>query len=121
MAHSLIERRVVERRQDDILHRASRRDAGNERTHQKPRQRGVAVGEMIDVWLAATTGRWQPQAREARITHVAQVRRRHGVAAKPEEPMGAALEAVGNLLAAAADPDQVVAIARALEKFELFF
>ena len=33
--------------------------------------------------------------------------------------MGAALEAVGDLLAAAADPDQVVAIAGVFEKLEL--
>ena len=51
MARGLIERPIVERRQHDILHRASRRGAGNERAHQQPRQRGVAVGEMIDVGL----------------------------------------------------------------------
>src|SRR6266545_657027 len=74
---------------------------------------------MIDVGLAATTRRWQPEARKARIAHVAQIGRRHGVRAEAEEAVGAALEAVGDLLAAAANFDQVVAIARALEQLEL--
>ena len=53
VVRSQIEQIVIERRQHDVLHRAPGRDAGNKRAHQKPRERGVAVGKMIDVGLAA--------------------------------------------------------------------
>src|SRR5262249_48618615 len=82
--------------------------------------RGVAVGEMIDVRLAAALAAFRKsKAGKARITHVAHVGGGYRVAAESEEAEGAALEAVRHLLAAAADLDQVVAVARGLENLFL--
>ena len=119
--HRTVEPRIVERREHDVVHGVAGRDAGNERAHQKPRQRRVAVGEMIDVGLAAvrSAGGRQIEPAEAGIAVFADVGRRHRVASQAEEAVGAALEAVGDLLVAAADLDQIVAIARGLEQFEL--
>jgi len=47
-----IEPAVVEARADDVIHAAPRRDAGNHLAHEEPRERGVAVGEVIDVGIA---------------------------------------------------------------------
>ena len=118
----LIEPRVIERRLDHVLHRAARRNRGNERADQHPRQSRVAVREMIDVGLApgGVGAARELQPGEARIAHVARLGRRHRVAAEPEEAERPALEIVGDLLAAAADLDQIVAIAGALQE-RLFF
>ena len=80
-----IELLVVERRQHDVVHGAAGRDAGDQRAHQKPRQRGVAVGKMIDVGLVPlrAVDRRKPKPAETRIAGVAGVRRRHRVAAEP--------------------------------------
>ena len=59
------------------------------------------------------------QAGEARIAEIARVGGRHRVAAEPEEAERAALEAVRDLLAAAADFGQIVAVAGAFEKLAL--
>ncbi len=117
-----VEPAVIERRQHDVVHRRARRDAGNERAHQQPRQRRVAVGEMIDVGLARAPDCRPRQAEpvEARIAGVARVGGGHRVAADREEIKRAALEAIGDLLAAAADLDEVIAIARALEDSRSF-
>src|SRR5262249_55851018 len=115
IARGIVEADVIEWRQHHVVHAVARRDAGDERAHQEPRERRVAVGEMIDVGLAAAFALRQAQAGKARIAHVPRIGGRHGVAAEPEEAVGAALEAVRRLLAAAAVPDQVVAVARGLE------
>src|SRR3989337_4156189 len=77
---------------------------------------------MVDVGLApgrpGAAGQAEPV--KQRIAKVAQIRRRDGVDAKPEEAEGAALEAVGDLLVAAADLGQIVAVARAPEDSLLF-
>src|SRR5262249_56901223 len=65
--------------------------------------------------VAVASAGGQAQAGKAGIAHVPRVGGRHGVAAEPEETIGAALEAVRRLRAAAAVPDQVVAVARGLE------
>ena len=117
-----VEPGVVERRQHDVVHGVAGRDAGNEAAHHQPRQRRVAVGEMIDVGLAAaarSAGGRQIEPAEAGIALVAHVGGRHRVAAEAEEAERAALEAVRDLLVAAADLDQVIAIARALEQLQL--
>src|SRR5262245_4120356 len=95
------------------------RDVGNERTHQKTSERGVAVGEVIDIRLARGDLRQQAQAVEARIAELAGVAGRHRVAPEPEEAERAALEAVRDLLAAAAGTSEVIAVARPLEDFQL--
>ena len=46
-----VELAVVERRQHHVLHGVAGRDVRQQRAHQQPRERGVAVGEVIDVGL----------------------------------------------------------------------
>ena len=62
----------------------------------------------------------QAEPGKARIAEIARVLRRHRVGAEPEEAERAALEDVRDLLAAAAELDEIVAIAGALEQRELF-
>src|SRR5262249_21371945 len=97
---------------DDIVHGGAGRDAGNKRTHQKTRESGVSVREMVDVRLLPG---WIPvfrktKALKARIAKVANIRRRHRVAANTEEAQRATLEAIGSLLAHAPYADQIVAV-----------
>ena len=82
-------------------------------------ERGVAVGEVVDVRLARGRASRQAHAVEARVTQFAGVRRRYGVAAEPEEAERAALKAVRHFFTAAAYPREIVAVARAPEDFEL--
>src|SRR5207245_2207202 len=70
---------------------------------------------VVDVGLAAAADRRQAEARKTRIAVPAQVGGRHGVGAEPEEAERAALEAICHLGPAAADADEIVAIARAPE------
>jgi phosphoenolpyruvate carboxylase len=95
------------------------RDVGNERAHQQTSERGVAVGEVIDIRLARGDLRQQAQAIEARIAELAGVAGRHRVASEPEEAERAALEAIRDLFAAAAGASEVIAVARPLEDFQL--
>ena len=104
-----VELRVVERRQHDVVHGAAGRDARDQRAHQQPRQRRVAVGEMIDVGLARlrrspASGSPSPRSPDSR----ARARRRPAPrrSRAPKKSERAALEAVGDLVAAAADLDQ---------------
>ena len=117
-----VERAIVERRRHDVVHRVARRRAGNERADQEPRDRRIAVGEMIDVGLLPRRvgAARELQAGEARIAEIARLGRRHRVAAEPEEAERTALKAVRRLLAAAADLRQIVAIAGALQNVALF-
>ena len=111
-----IELAVVEGRQHHIFHRVPRRHGRNERAHQKPRERGIAVREMIDVGivLLGIVRRRQAEPVEARIAGVTGLARRHCIASEREEVERAPLEAVGDLLVAAQDLDEVVAVARLL-------
>ncbi len=59
------------------------------------------------------------QSGKAGITEAAQIERRHRVAAEPEEAERTALEAIRHFLATAAKLDEIIAIARGLEDFEL--
>ena len=121
-AHALavaVELGVVERREHHVVHAVAWRDVGNERAHQQTSERGVAVGEVIDIRLACGDLRQQAQAVEARIAELAGVAGRHRVASEPEEAERAALKAVRDLLAAAARSGEVIAVTRALEDFQL--
>ena len=117
-----VERAIVERRRHDVAHRVARRCARNEGAHQKAGDRGVAVGEMIDVGLLprGIAGVGKPQPGEARIAEIARLGGRHRVAAEPEEAERAALETVRRFLAAAAVFHQIVAIAGALRECRSF-
>jgi len=48
----LVEVCVVEARADDVVHTAAMGHTGNEPAHEQACQRGVAVGEMVDVGVA---------------------------------------------------------------------
>src|SRR6516162_2514919 len=74
---------------------------------------------MIDIRLARGNLRRQAQAVETRIAELAGVAGRHCVASEPEEAERAALEAVGDLFAAAAGAGEVIAVTRPLEDFQL--
>src|SRR5262249_50116868 len=89
--------------------------------HQEPRERRIAVGEVVDVGLARPRIRVARQAEggEPRIAEVADFRRRNGINAEPEIAERATLETVRHLLAAAQYSRQIVAIARVLEQFAL--
>ena len=109
-----VELRVVERRQHDVVHGVARRDARHQGAHQEARERRVAVGEMVDVGLVeirvlAVVG--QAETGESGISRFLGVGCRHRVGADAEEIQGAALEAVRDLLAVAADLGDVIAIA----------
>lgn len=116
-----VELAVVERRQHHVIHAGAGRDVGHKSAHQQAGKRGVAVGEVIDVGLALRgLGRGRQAERiEPGIAEIARIGGRHRVAAEPEEPERAALEAIGGFLAQTAVAHQIVAIARALEQREL--
>ena len=116
-----VELAVVERRQHHVVHAAACRHRRHQRAHEEACQRGVAVGEVIDVGLPRSGIRRhrQCQSLESGIAQIARVGGRHGVAAEPEEAEGAALEAVRRLLAAAAVPGEIVTVARGLQDREL--
>ena len=110
---------VVERRQHHVLHGVAGRDIRQQRAHQQPGERGVAVGEVIDVGLPRPRPHRQPEALEPGIAEIARVRGRHRVASEPEEAQRAALKAVRHFFAAAAEPDEIVAVAGGLEDLAL--
>ena len=119
-AHALaapIELVIVETRQHHVIHGLAGRNFRDERTHQKPSERSVAVWEVIDVRLPYGAAR-QAQAVEARVAQLAGVGGRHGVASKPEEAERAALKTVRHFFAAAAHADKVVAVTRPLHYFQ---
>src|SRR5437763_17071198 len=72
---------------------------------------------MIDIGLAAlgVVDCRQTERGEPGIAGIARIRGGHRVAADREEIERAALEAIRHLLAAAADPDEIIAVAGALE------
>ena len=110
-----VELAVVEPRQHHVLHGVAGRGVRQQRAHQQPRKRGIAVGEVIDVGLPRVRPRRHAEAVEAGIAEVARVGRRHGVASEPEESERAPLKAVRRFLAAAAQPGQIIAVAGGLE------
>src|SRR5262249_32906690 len=109
---------IVEMRQHHVIHGVAGRNVRDERTHQKPSERSVAVWEVIDVRLSCGAAR-QAQAVEARVAQLAGVVGRHGVASKPEEAERAALKTVRDLFVAAAHADKIVAVTRPLQDFQL--
>src|SRR5215472_251687 len=56
----------------------------------------------------------------AGIAKTAQIERRNRVAAETEKAERAALKAVGNLIAATANLDEIIPVTRALENFDFF-
>ena len=110
-----VELAVVEWRQHHVVHAVAGRDVRQQRAHQQPGERGVAVGEVVDIGLPRPRARRQPEAVEAGIAEVARVRGRHRVASEPEESERAPLKAVRRFFAAAAEPDEIVAVADGLE------
>jgi hypothetical protein len=60
------------------------------------------------------------QSGETGIAKATQIERRDRIAAKPEKAERAALKAVGHLVAAAADLDEVIPVTRGLENFGFF-
>src|SRR5262249_11714705 len=114
-----VEPGVVEGGEHHVVHAMAWRDIGNERANQQTRERGGAVGEVIDIRLGRGDLRREAQAVEARIAELAGIGGRHRVASEPEEAERAALEAVGDLFAAATRSGEVIAVARPLEDFQL--
>src|SRR5262249_12178441 len=92
----------------------------DQRAHEQAGERGVAVGEMIDIGLTRARAARQAEAGEAGGSEIARVGGGHRVATEPEEAQRAALETVRRLLAQAADLGEIVAIAGALEERDLF-
>src|SRR6266403_3170498 len=90
-AHSVfgqIEPAVVEARADDVIHAAPRSDAGNHLAHEEPRERGVAVGEVVDVGIAfKNPGLWhlQPEPLESRVFATPCEQRRYRLALAREQ------------------------------------
>src|SRR5262249_3014079 len=95
---------VVEPRQHDVVHGVAGRGVRDERARQEPRDGGVAVREVINIWLLAFGGvlRRQTEAGKTRIAELGRVGGRHRIAAEAEEAEGAALETVRHLLTAVA-------------------
>jgi len=118
-----IERAVVKPGEHNVIHGVAGCGVRHKRAHQQPRQRRIAIGEMINVWLVPfrmiVGGKFK--SGEAGIAEAAQIERRHRIAAKPKKPERAALKAVRHLLAAAANPDQIIAVARGFQKLRFFF
>ena len=110
-----VELAVVEWRQHHVVHAVTGRDVRQQGAHQQPGERGIAVGEVVDIGLPRPRARRQPEAVEAGIAEVARVRGRHRVASEPEESERAPLKAVRRFFAAAAEPDEIVAVADGLE------
>src|SRR5262249_52336769 len=117
-----VERIVIEAGENDIVHGVPRRYAGHESAHQEPRNRRIAVGEMIDIGLVEfrirATGR-QLEAGEARIACFHEIESRNCIAPQREEIQGTALETIGDLGVAAAVFEQVIAIAGFLQESDL--
>src|SRR6185437_14364088 len=105
-----------------VLHGVATRQLRDQCPYQEPRQRRVAVGKMIDVGLADTVAVVLRQAKtdETRIAERTRVLGRDRIRAKPVVAERPALEAVRRLLGAAANLDEIVAIAGALEQSALF-
>src|SRR5262249_5610669 len=117
-----IERAIVKGGEYDVIHGVTGRDVRNERTHQQPRQRRIAVGGMINVRLTPfrmIVG-WKIKSGEAGIAEAAQIERGNCIAAQSEKSERTALKAVRHLVAAAADVDQIIPIARRLEYLNFF-
>src|SRR4029077_1040337 len=75
-----VEPAVIEARADDVIHAATRRYAGNQLAHEEPRERGVAVGEVVDVGIAFQNPRlWhlQPEPLESRVFATPREQRRY--------------------------------------------
>ncbi len=121
-----IELAVIEGREHHVIHRRFPRGAAghrgrDQRAHEEARQGRVAIGEMIDVGLGPLRAhlRGQPEPAKSGIVEGAQVLGGDRVAADREEIERAALEAVRHLLAAAADLDEIVAIAGLFQERDL--
>ena len=116
-----IELGVVERRQHHVVHGAARRHRRNERAHQQPRERRVAVGEMIDVGLVhlRIAGVGQAEPVEARIAGFARIAA--GTASQPSAKKSSVRpwKQLATSSLHAADLDEIVAIARLLEELDL--
>ena len=87
-----VELLVARLREHDVVHAPPRHRRGHELAHQQPRDRGVAVREVIDVGLGQLGGRLlgcrHRDARKSRIRVEPAVQRRQQVGRQPEEVAG---------------------------------
>src|SRR4029077_4030019 len=90
-----VEPAVIEARADDVIHAATRRYAGNQLAHEEPRERGVAIGEVVDVGIAfQNPGLWhlQPESLESRVFATPCEQRRYRLALAREQVERASVE-----------------------------
>ncbi|SVJ56883.1 Uncharacterised protein [Klebsiella pneumoniae] len=111
-----VQLRVVEAGHDDVLHASARRHRGDQVAHHEPSQRGVAVGEMVDVRLVhfrlgLLAGLRQAEGVEAGEAGGVCVGRRQGVGAEGREVVAAALEVLHRGFREPDVLEQVVAVA----------
>ena len=110
-----VQARIVEGGGDEVFHAAAGRHALDQRAHQRARQRGVAVREVVDVGglVLSVAARLvlDPQRLGARKTLAHGIERADGVDAVAEVVARTALEEVGGVGRQLADVGEERAVA----------